>query len=611
MAEENEKLLTLKELEELGLQDVDPTTIDSSDFRAYRQKSYIISNQNLFAASRAYLPDFIAAIFERPLDDSQPVEPFEERLADRYIKWREEENAGLEHDYSGSQFQYNPIVFFKSKRKRKRKKNGEEEELNTHRLIFKDDWQTTDWLQTRLFALMSPITYVGKTCENKNARYLYSFVVDLDGVGVEQLQLLITYIGRVWPGGPLEGLPIIPLPNIIVNSGHGLHLYYTLKYPLALFEWNAKLLQRLCRLLYQLVWYPEEKKKGYCGTTTVQKVHCLGIYHSFRLPETMTKPLCVDKNTGEAIGHGVPIEAWTTEAKPYSLFDLAQFFKLNDEYKKNFSNNILEQLERGGRLLNPKRLTLEQARKKYGEEWFQNRGKLKGRFKTNRALYDWWLHKLQDPTKNGVKFGYRYYCIMALAAFANKCEIPFEELKNDAYSLIPVLDRLSPSRDKEFRKFDADRALTAYKNQKSVKWTPEMLSKWSDVKIERTKRNHRKRTDHLKIARAVQEIDDPKGKWRTGNGRKVATLENSKEAKLVEQWMVENSPCTNKSQCARDLGMDRKTVRKWWKAIEEKISEEYELPPEYVEEDFNPTDELLKYIDDEFIRQYEKLHKRN
>ena len=194
MAEENEKLLTLKELEELGLQDVDPTTIDSSDFRAYRQKSYIISNQNLFAASRAYLPDFIAAIFERPLDDSQPVEPFEERLADRYIKWREEENAGLEHDYSGSQFQYNPIVFFKSKRKRKRKKNGEEEELNTHRLIFKDDWQTTDWLQTRLFALMSPITYVGKTCENKNARYLYSFVVDLDGVGVEQLQLLITFL---------------------------------------------------------------------------------------------------------------------------------------------------------------------------------------------------------------------------------------------------------------------------------------------------------------------------------------------------------------------------------------------------------------------------------
>ena len=45
-------------------------------------------------------------------------------------------------------------------------------------------------------------------------------------------------------------------------------------------------------------------------------------------------------------------------------------------------------------------------------------------------------------------------------------------------------------------------------------------------------------------------------------------------AAQVEEWMLSHPDSHNKSACARDLGLDRKTVRKWWKQIEEQ-SEDY------------------------------------
>ena len=35
---------------------------------------------------------------------------------------------------------------------------------------------------------------------------------------------------------------------------------------------------------------------------------------------------------------------------------------------------------------------------------------------------------------------------------------------------------------------------------------------------------------------------------------------------LVDIWIKMHPDSTNKSECARDLGLDRKTVRRWWDA---------------------------------------------
>lgn len=552
----------------------EPVDIDDSAEREYYAKCKFIEQQrnvDFPDISRVYLPDFIAEIFERPLGDLRAVEPFEERQGERYLKWREEENAGKEHDYSEGQFQYNPIVFYKSRRKNAKNDVRHQDgtgssDQNTHRLVLKDDWQSKDWLQSRYFALMAPITYVGKSTANKNARYLYAFTIDLDGVGMEQLQMLFKGFRRTFPQELLKGLPIIPTPNIIVNSGHGMHLYYIMRYPLALYEWNAKLLQQISRSLYHLAWYPANKKNGEPGTSTEEEIHCLGIYHMFRMPETMTKPLRINKQTGETYGTGVPIQAWKLRSEHYTLSDFARYYAYNDQLRKTFTPKVLAELERGGRMLDPNRLTLEQARKKYGEEWYQNRDKPKGRFVTNRRLYDWWLKKLRDPYNNGVKVGHRYFCIMALASFAKKCDVPRKELQADAESLLDILDGMSNEPDNHFKMSDINVALKAYDKENSVRWSPRMIQHWTDIEMKKTKRNRRKQKLHLAGARAIQDINDPDGEWR---GRPEATLENSKEAALVREWMLLHPDCHNKSECARELGLDRKTVRKWWKMLDE------------------------------------------
>ena len=82
---------------------VDPADIDDSAERAFYAKGEFIEQQRYVDypdISRVYLPDFIAEIFERQQGDLKSVEPFEERQGERYLKWREEENAGKEHDYS-------------------------------------------------------------------------------------------------------------------------------------------------------------------------------------------------------------------------------------------------------------------------------------------------------------------------------------------------------------------------------------------------------------------------------------------------------------------------------------------------------------------------------
>ena len=561
---------------------VDPADIDDSAERAFYAKSEFIEQQRYVDypdISRVYLPDFIAEIFERQQGDLKSVEPFEERQGERYLKWREEENAGKEHDYSEGQFQYNPIVFYKAKRKgakgnvRHQDGTGSSDQ-NTHRLVLKDDWKSKDWLQSRYFALMAPITYVGKTTANKNARFLYAFAVDLDGVGIEQLQMLFKGFRLTWKQDLIKGLPRIPVPNIIVNSGHGVHLYYIMRYPLALYEWNAKLLQLVSRALYELAWYPANKKSREPGTSTEQKIHCLGIYHMFRLPDTLTKPLRINKKTGETFGTGVPIQAWKLRSEHYTLSDFVKYFAYDDEERKLFSPKVVAELERGGRMLDPNRLTLEQAREKYGEEWYLNRDKPKGRFYTNRRLYDWWLDKLRNPRTNGVKVGHRYFCVMALAAFAKKCGIERKELQEDAESLLDILDDMSNSPDNPFKMSDIKVALKAYDNDDSVRWYPRMIQHWTDIQMRETKRNRRKQNTHLKMARSNRDIlAEEKGKqnWWEGGGRpkgSIDTLESSKVAAQVEEWMMSHPNSHNKSVCARDLGLTRPTVRKWWNIIE-------------------------------------------
>ena len=572
--ESNKYHLTAEDIAELELGTIDPATIDCTELAEYRAKSEFINTQHDFEVSRVYLRDFISEVFDRPMNGERNFEPFEERQCSSYRKWADERNNGLPHDYSENQFTYNPIVFYKSPRSKKgsQKSDGTDTtDRNTHKVILKDDWKHDGWLDHRYFALVSPITYVGKRNTNKNARLLYAFAVDLDDVGPEQLKVLWNGFQMRLEHDPFRklGLSLIPLPNLIVSSGHGLHLYYILRTPVTLYSFNVGLLQQIIQLLYTLVFFPAKDGKG--GTSRVAKLKCHGIFHSFRLPDTRTKPLCKDMETKKAVGVGARIEAWKfVDRKFWTLGELVGYWAGNKKMKERFSPKVIMELERGGRLHNPRRLTRAQALKAYGK--LLEPGEPKGHWITNRAMYDSWLRRCQNPDVGGVKFGHRFYCVLILVANAMKCDIPYEEVERDAMSLIPILDKLSPDASKEFTDEDVKKALSSYGREELIRWRLEMISAMSGIELKRVKRNKRKLKVHLGICRATRDVlcaergDEP---WDAHNGRKHETIENSKNAALVRQWRDEHPDSHNKSECARDLSMSRTTITKWWSLLDE------------------------------------------
>ena len=582
--EKNAYTLTAEDIAELELGSIDPVTIDCSELAEYRAKSEFISTQHDFEVSRVYLRDFIGEIFERPMNGERSFEPFEERGCDSYVKWAEERDNKRPHDYSENQFTYNPIVFYKSPRSKKgtMKSDGTDtNDRNTHKIILKEDWKSDSWLEHRYFALTSPITYVGNRNTNKNARMLYAFALDLDDVGPEQIQILWNGFKKPLNHDEFEGsgLTLIPVPNLIVSSGHGLHLYYILRTPVALCGWNVVLLQQLISTLYNLVFFPSKDGKG--GTSRVKDLRCHGIFHSFRLPETRTKPLCKDMITKKPVGIGAHIEAWKFEDRGFwTISEIVKYYALNKKMKEKFSPKVVRELERGGRLHNPRRLTRAQALKVYGK--LLEPGEKKGQWITNRALYDSWLNRLRDPEKGGVKFGHRFYCVLILVANARKCGVPYEEVKRDAMSLIPKLNELSPDASKAFTEADVVKALKSYQDDKVVRWRLEMISAMAGIKIKRTKRVSGTRINGIAQKRSRQEAwedgrynrDKRRQRlglepWDAHNGRKHETVENSKNAAMIFQWRQEHPDSQNKSECARELSMSRTTVTKWWNLLDE------------------------------------------
>lgn len=137
---------------------------------------------------------------------------------------------------------------------------------------------------------------------------------------------------------------------------------------------------------------------------------------------------------------------------------------------------------------------LTQAKKKY-PEWYERRivqGLPKGSWTASPAVYEWWIRTLST----GAEQGHRYWCIMALAAYAKKCGISRDNLEEDAYGLIPLLN----SKGDAFTEDDVLAALEAY-NDSYITYPIDAISLRTGIPIQKNKRNGRKQALHLRLAR--------------------------------------------------------------------------------------------------------------
>ena len=95
---------------------------------------------------------------------------------------------------------------------------------NSRRYIITDELDILDkLLQSENFIIVSPVSYIGRSRQSKNARFIYAMAIDLDGITEEHY--LIDLFHQI-------EIAYLPRPTYIVWSGTGLHLYYQFEQPL-------------------------------------------------------------------------------------------------------------------------------------------------------------------------------------------------------------------------------------------------------------------------------------------------------------------------------------------------------------------------------------------
>lgn len=392
-----------------------------------------------------------------------------------------------------------------------------------HRYTITDDLEGIDTLcQSDLFCLMSPITYAGKSRKSINARFMYALAIDLDGIKMKNVNgspigmanLFYQFDGH----GPSNYLP---LPTYLVSSGTGLHIYYVFEQPIPLFE---NIVEQLAILKNRLTWMLWTQ-----GVSDLKdKVQYESLFQGFRVPGTITKK-------------ATRAQAYIVDqGKKVTIEYLNQF--VPEEYQvKSFTYKS--------------NLTLSKAKEKY-PEWYEKRivqKKKKGHWICKRDLYDWWKRRILS----GAEAGHRYWCVMTLATYAVKCNIPREELEKDALDLLDFLESKTTEQDNHFTEDDILAALDAY-DDSYITYPIDTISHRTGIPIEKNKRNYQKQKDHLEEARAIRDIRMHRQgrKWDDNNGRKP-------KKDIVQQWR-KNHPDGKKIDCERDTGLSRPTVLKWW-----------------------------------------------
>lgn len=393
---------------------------------------------------------------------------------------------------------------------------------------------------------MAPVSWYGRNNKAANARFLHAFAVDLDGVTPAKLGSVLKQM-RNGHDPANEKWVSMPQASYIVMSGRGLHLYYLLDRPVPLIPAVVPFLQQLKRRLTDVVWTDYTSEDGNEGR------QYQGIYQGFRMPGTTTRLNghgvdAKDTNKYEALAFMYAPDG-ASEPRRVTLDYLVDYCGIRGKEIPGELYRVLE--TKGGRT------PIAEAKERW-PEWYERRvvqGEEKEGYDTNRGAYESWLSRIEDET---VVHG-RYFAVLALVAYAVKCNVPLEDLERDAYALVPVLDKLSDEPGNRFTDYDVACALSAYGSNDLRFWKNEYMCRRAKIAPHENKHNGRPQALHLEGARAIQEINDKANGtcWRDGNGRKPKRDE-------IRAYAAEH-PEASQRAIAKALGVSPTTVNKWLK----------------------------------------------
>ncbi len=370
-------------------------------------------------------------------------------------------------------------------------------------------------LESDNFIILSPISYAGKSRSSQNARYIYAMAIDLDG---------ITDIGKLQNLFHQMEVGYLPNPSYIVWSGTGVHLYYQFTKPLPCYKNIVAQLAALKTELTKRIW-------NGLVSELAEKPQIESLFQGFRLVGGVTKG--GNRTRAYELGGKVEIE---------------------------YLNQFVPDKHRMKEYAYKSSLTLQEAAQKY-PEWYDKRivnKQPRGTWQANRAVYDWWLNEL----KAKIVVGHRYYGVMVLAIYAKKCGIDYDELSEDAYSLVDMLDKLTIEEQNRFTREDVLAALEMF-NDNYITFPIDSISALTAIHIEKNKRNHRKQPLHLKIARNTKAILKEAGELKSDGRPKGSKNKEQKKKDIVQQWQRDN-PHKPVKACVAATGISQATVYRYW-----------------------------------------------
>ena len=426
-------------------------------------------------------------------------------------------------DESNGDFKPNGLILFR---------NTGDEDNRMHTGIIYDELDTVTECINREgryadheFVIVSGCSYIGRRKRNKDARYCYAIIIDVDQVDKSQLANII---------GMAES-KMIPMPTAIVVSGNGVHVVYMLFEPIRLYPKQLEALNQVKSLLIRKIWN--------ANTSLDRNVQYQGVVQGYRMVGTKTKKghitkafltgnkVCIDDlilATEEMnVPFLVPARELNNGTIDHSIYSKTIKKCLNE---KDFQQNLLDLF-----IDSITKCTLEEAKNKY-PDWYQRRiveKQPKGIIKFNDSVYTKWLATIREKAKAGN----RRTCLICLAACAQKCMIPEDRFVKDVESLIPVFDSRSVDESNRFTEKDGKRIISLYKSNDYSKLKFSTFEKMTGIKYPLKK----------KKKSSINSVGRP-------------NIKN-----VVMKYISDNPSETNKSKIARECNCSRQTVAKYLK----------------------------------------------
>ena len=370
------------------------------------------------------------------------------------------------------------------------------------------------------FCAMAPISYAGRTRENKNARFLYALCVEIDNIqekgGIKELIYS-------WERTNMK----MPKPTYIVCSGSGLHLYLVFDRPIPLFKNIFEQLVNIKKYLTEWWWIKPI-------SASYNKIQYESICQPFRLVGTMAKK---QNKVAMAFKTG---EKWTIEELNKLLPNELQ---LGVIYKSN--------------------LTKAQAKELY-PDWYKRRileGRPRKVFTRHEGIYHNWKQKMLQ----GAAVGARYNCLENLCSLGVQCRISPEVVEKDCRELAAYLESLTVEETNHFTEYDILCALRTYykADEGAYRRRREFIAKRTGIELPENKRNYQPQKWHLEDIRAKKARMKARGQsFKAPEGRPVGS---GTSEHIVMEWRSKH-PDGRKIDCERETGLSRHTVLRWWGA---------------------------------------------